>query len=212
MKYFILASSFNFANVGFDCRSSLPGYLFQGILHEPQKTITYRVSTCAKQMGRCSHHCLFSHLHESIASTYAVLVVMTQRAGAREQESERVKERECEREREIAKDWERASERTYRRSFVDTWERKRERTYRRQLSSMLRKRECKNPSPDVCWQLLPAACLRNCEAVDQKTTTSCLSACAEHTGRCSRHCRFARSRSTSRQLPSMLSWVWRHRE
>jgi len=111
MKYFILASSFNFANVGFDCRSSLPGYLFQGILHEPQKTITYRVSTCAKQMGRCSHHCLFSHLHESIASTYAVLVVMTQRAGAREQESERVKERECEREREIAKDWERASER-----------------------------------------------------------------------------------------------------
>ena len=45
---------------------------------------------------------------------------------------------------------------------------------------------------------------------NQKTITSCVSACTEHIGRCCRHHTFARSRSTSRQLPSMPSWLQRH--
>ena len=36
-----------------------------------------------------------------------------------------------------------------------------------------------------------------CEAVDPKTVTSCESACAEHTGRCSRNCLFVRALVTA---------------
>ena len=57
-----------------------------------------------------------------------------------------------------------------------------------------------------------AACLQTSEAVNHKTITSCVSACTEHTGRCCRHYTLARSRSTSRQLPSMPSWLQRHEE
>ena len=115
-----------------------------------------------------------------------------ERERARERESERERKRERHRPRDIAieqKEKEKVREREKDKRKRDREERERERERARCLTC------------NMTITVITRCFAQNCEAVDQKTIASCVSACDEHTGRYSCYCLFARSCSTSRQLP-----------